>query len=269
MSELTSYDAFDLRAVNLRALFAPAQEYFTGGTFALNGKTYASYVDYVTTKDPFNVSLSLYGSNLTFNAQTSLPVSGTVKAVYTYFQSPDDGRWYYNFFIRGLSLPAADFGRAMQSVALADDRALIDRMLAGADTIRLSAFRDWIDGKAGNDTVWGGGGNDTLLGGAGNDRLTGGTGADRLTGGTGNDTLAGQKDGTVDQFIFATAAGADRITGFEDGLDRIVITTGADRMADLRILDSGADAIIWFAGTSITLENIDHKALTAEDFVFA
>ena len=55
-----------------------------------------------------------------------------------------------------------------------------------------------------------GSGNDTLRGGAGNDRLEGGAGNDSLTGAGGRDT-----------FVFGAGDGADTITDFTDGEDRI------------------------------------------------
>lgn len=51
----------------------------------------------------------------------------------------------------------------------------------------------------------------TLVGGAGNDILRGGAGADVLTGGVGRDT-----------FVFARGDGADRITDFVSGTDRLM-----------------------------------------------
>ena len=58
--------------------------------------------------------------------------------------------------------------------------------------------------------VRGGSGNDTLRGSASNDTLEGGDGDDSLTGGKGRDT-----------FIFGAGDGADTITDFTDGEDRI------------------------------------------------
>ncbi|MBB4145795.1 beta strand repeat-containing protein, partial [Rhizobium rhizoryzae] len=90
---------------------------------------------------------------------------------------------------------------------------------SAADVITGSGQADNITAGAGNDTVNGGAGNDTILGGDGNDGITGGAGADTLTGGAG-----------VDTFVYTTlahslVAGADRITDFVAGTDKIDVTT--------------------------------------------
>ncbi len=56
------------------------------------------------------------------------------------------------------------------------------------------------------------GGDDTVIGGSGSDFLIGGQGRDVLTGGAGRDT-----------FAFSQWDGQDRITGFEPGIDRIML----------------------------------------------
>lgn len=58
-----------------------------------------------------------------------------------------------------------------------------------ANSLRGTAYPDFIDGRGGNDTIIGRGGNDTLFGGNGNDHIWGGPGADQEYGGAGNDVL--------------------------------------------------------------------------------
>jgi Ca2+-binding RTX toxin-like protein len=76
----------------------------------------------------------------------------------------------------------------------------------------------------------------TLVGGAGADILQGGAGDDVLTGGAGADT-----------FIFARGHGADRITDFHSGVDRLLFQ-GIDA-ASLRASATTVDGV---AGTTIT-----------------
>lgn len=142
----------------------------------------------------------------------------------------------------------------------------------GTDTIRnienalTGAGNDLIVGNAAANVLTAGVGNDSLSGMAGNDRLFGQAGNDRLRGGAGNDTLSGGQG--ADSFAFANGDGADRILDFADGQDRIIIESGAERFAELRITDLGADARVSFGTVTITLANLDHALLTAQDFVF-
>ena len=73
-------------------------------------------------------------------------------------------------------------------------------------------------GNAGNNTLIGNSGNNTLNGGLGADTLNGGLGADTLTGGTGSDTF-------VFQFGQSPVLGAERITDFAIGTDKIDLLT--------------------------------------------
>ena len=134
----------------------------------------------------------------------------------------------------------------------------------GFDTLYGGSDNDLLFGDAGSDSLDGGSGNDVLIGGSGSDLLDGGTGVDRLIGGSGSDV-----------FVFAAADG-DTIGDFEDGIDRIMITTdGIDGVDDLRISGEGKDIrISWDNGGgttgSIILQEpgIDHSLLDADDFIF-
>jgi Ca2+-binding RTX toxin-like protein len=127
----------------------------------------------------------------------------------------------------------------------------------GNDAMRGAAAAERLEGRNGNDLIDGRAGADTLEGGAGDDTLTGGAGNDRLTGGDG-----------VDRFLFARGAGADTVTDFDDGTDRIRIVSGAANFAALAISQAGDDAVVRFANVRLTLEDVAIAQLGAADFVF-
>lgn len=100
-----------------------------------------------------------------------------------------------------------------------------DRLI-GVENITSGAGKDVLAGNAGANRLNGGGGNDRILGGDGADWITGGTGTDVLWG-----SLSATGDAYRDTFVFATAAdartgaaGADRIVGFERGIDKIALS---------------------------------------------
>ena len=165
----------------------------------------------------------------------------------------------------------------------------------GDNTLEGGAGRDRINGGAGSDTasyagsnagvsvdlsvsghVIGSGGHadrdtlegiENLIGSAHGDTLVGGSGASMLEGGGGADVLTG--NGGADVFVFV-AAGSDTVTDFQDGIDRIRITTaGIDSFTDdITVADAGDNATISWGGGSITLEGVDHNLLAADDFIF-
>ena len=81
-----------------------------------------------------------------------------------------------------------------------------------------------IDGLAGDDTLYGGpgGGDDVMNGGSGNDSIFGGQEDDTLIGGPGDDRLAGGPG--ADVFVFGPGDGADTVTDFSGGADKIDLT---------------------------------------------
>jgi Ca2+-binding RTX toxin-like protein len=121
--------------------------------------------------------------------------------------------------------------------------------------------------RAAND-LFGMAGNDRLNGGAGNDNLDGGAGRDYLAGGAGNDTLTGGAGG--DCFDFRGIFGSDRITDYQDGLDRLrLIDTVAHTVADLTISGNGTMDVIVSAGASaVHIHGSAAITLTADDFLF-
>ena len=81
---------------------------------------------------------------------------------------------------------------------------------------------------------------------AGHDWLEGGAGHDTLTGGTGNDT-----------FVFAPGCGADVVTDFGDGFDRLYLVAFRAELPDMVVVRVGADTVLRFAsGDSITLVGV-------------
>lgn len=159
--------------------------------------------------------------------------------------------------VQGISLSAKTLLDAAQSIGLADDRAVINAALAGADRFDLGEKDDIAYGRGGNDFLLGNGGDDRLFGNAGDDRLhgnrgddtlRGGVGDDKLQGGLGRDLLWGQAG--EDRFIFTklsdtgvTGRTADIIRDFQPGIDKIDL-----RMIDAR--DGGSDDAFVFRGMS-------------------
>ncbi|KAG1649457.1 Iron-regulated protein FrpA [Nymphon striatum] len=123
---------------------------------------------------------------------------------------------------------------------------------------------DFLLGLSGDDILNGGGGRDGLSGGGGADTLDGQDGTDVLVGGMGDDVLTGGTGG--DDFAFATGDGADIITDFLPGQDRLVIDGSivVDLLAAPDVLnlglavDADQNLVISFgAGDSITLLHSD------------
>ena len=84
----------------------------------------------------------------------------------------------------------------------------------GADGLNGGQGRDILSGGGGNDQIEGGDDNDLLFGGEGNDLLRGLEGKDSLWGGTGED-----------YFALIPNTGEDRILDFQDGRDKLVLTS--------------------------------------------
>ena len=105
---------------------------------------------------------------------------------------------------------------------------------AGADRIVGTALNNLLIGADGDDLLFGGASYDSLVGMNGVDRLFGDVGNDILGGGAGNDFVVGGAGSDLlfggagaDQFFFGVLSdkgGTDQITGFEVGLDKLVIS---------------------------------------------
>lgn len=233
------------------------------------------------------------GKDMTVGAFGEL-TGGKLTGIVNWFQEAGTSSWYYNAFVVGFSVSAAKVAEAAMTADKADDLAMLRRMLAKDDNFYLSDYddemfgwtgndvisggkgKDTLAGNTGNDSLYGEAGNDSLLGGdnddlvsggADHDRVSGGSGDDTLYGGRGNDTLLG--DGGQDDFVFATGDGNDRIIGFQDGQDRIVITKGAEAFAEIVFtVKTNGDLVASFADVQITLVGISASLITEADFLF-
>ena len=92
---------------------------------------------------------------------------------------------------------------------------------------------DQLIAGSGGDTLYGLNGNDLLIGGAGNDVLYGGAGNDTLIGGAGNDFLSGGNGNNL--FVYfahlGNGNGSDTVTGFQNGIDTLVINESGSPVA--------------------------------------
>ncbi|MBX7249994.1 MAG: hypothetical protein K1X35_13240 [Caulobacteraceae bacterium] len=179
----------------------------------------------------------------------------------------------YTYAATGVSInltTGVNTGEALGDTYSSIERFQLTNQSTQADSFTGSSGNDWVAGYKGADTLNGLDGNDTLNGGAHNDVLNGGNGADKLIAGTGNDSLTG---GTgADQFWFDVGLfGADTITDYEDGVDKIRITgqPGIDNISDLTITQQGANVLITLPdGSTITVNNTLTSAIDASDFLW-
>lgn len=146
------------------------------------------------------------------------------------------------------------------------DGATVMNGLDGADRIDGGKGDDRLFGSDGKDRLYGNADNDRLYGGDSKDKLFGGSGRDTLDGGAGNDTLTG--DSGSDVFVFAPGTGADRITDFQDGADRIQISGGPSGFGGLTLATVDENVRITFGNTSILVADITVSELASADFLF-
>jgi hypothetical protein len=144
---------------------------------------------------------------------------------------------------------------------------------SGADTIKGYAGADTVYGRGGSDKLYGGAGNDRISGQAGNDRLYGEDGKDVLNGGAGNDALRGGAG--ADSFRFRDQWGADTVSDFQNGSDRIDLRGAGLSFNELSIAQRDADrdgraddVVIKADGQSIALLNLKASLVGVSDFVF-
>lgn len=120
----------------------------------------------------------------------------------------------------------------------------VDRVYGGAGD-------DQLAGTDGSDVLLGAQGNDLLVAGAGSDLLSGGSGNDVLRGGPGSDLLTG--DSGRDSFVFADApsSGADRITDFTPGADRLVFDPSVYDLS--RVAYDHASGLVSYDGKAVVM----------------
>ncbi|MFO1163284.1 MAG: Calx-beta domain-containing protein [Reyranellaceae bacterium] len=122
---------------------------------------------------------------------------------------------------------------------------------------------------------------EAVIGGSGDDGLYGDAGANRLDGDIGNDTLDGRAgaDALVggagaDTIVFSTGYGADIVTDFTPGTDKVNLSL-VPALVDLAAVlgkasQVGKDTVIDLGnGDMLTLQNVDKGSLAAGDFGFA
>lgn len=143
----------------------------------------------------------------------------------------------------------------------------------GEDQLWGHIGNDILSGNQDNDILWGGEGHDILLGGQGNDTLYGGSGSDRLNGDEGDDVLnGGWRDGAQDIYTFSGNFGADQITGFEVGIDKVDLVN-FNAVLSLGALDSTGNGSITaddaFASTTATGLQLDLSGVGGGQIIFA
>ena len=146
--------------------------------------------------------------------------------------------------------------------------------LTSIENVTGGAGNDSITGDGNANTLNGGDGADTLNGGGGIDTINGGAGADVINGGAGNDIMDG--GGGDDVFVFTTAFGNDRITGFDEnptgGQDLLDISalgiTAANFASQVSIVNSaGGNVTVTIGGQSIVLVGETAANITSADFI--
>lgn len=135
----------------------------------------------------------------------------------------------------------------------------------GDDTMSGNGGADTISAGSGDDVIDGGNGSDSIDAGTGDDVVRGGNGADTIEGGAGDDRLTGGS--RADTFVFTSDGGDDVVTDYEDNRDKIQIE-GNVAFVDIDIDQDGADAVISFGASTITLLGQDATELTEADFLF-
>lgn len=160
-----------------------------------------------------------------------------------------------------LSSVASDQRIDLTPGAVSDIAGLTGNLALGSGTVIEDA-----SGGAGDDTVFGNGAGNRLDGATGSDRLDGGGGDDRLDGGPGDDILTGGAG--ADEFVFRLQGGADRVTDFTKGEDRIRLADSADPRI---MLEPALGGVVLVAedGTRMLLDGVDTGMIGSDDFLWS
>ncbi len=127
-------------------------------------------------------------------------------------------------------------GNAQSNLLTGNTGANVLNGSGGTDTVSYAAMTASVTVNLATGLATGAGGSDSLIsienavGGAGADALSGNAGANTLTGGAGGDTLSGA--GGIDTFVFNSLVGADTVTDFASGTDRMRISQSGLRIGD-------------------------------------
>jgi VCBS repeat-containing protein len=208
------------------------------------------------------------GDTLSIASVNGAAVGTSVLGTFGTLVMKADGSYVYTANRASGSLPAQTVAQDFFTYTLSDGKGGLQ-----TETLAITVFekgQTYKRGTDGNDKLTGGNGSDVLDGGNGNDTLFGGNGADVLIGGGGDDFLTGGAG--PDTFIFYGKSGADVITDFTDGLDKIQfannvfadfaeVWAAAEQSGNYVIIDLGG-------GNKITLKNLALGSLDASDFLF-
>jgi Ca2+-binding RTX toxin-like protein len=197
MARITANFAVDLARIDLNGLLVDASSVTLLDNVNFKSAQGYTYQDIlrlaVDDTPPYQADFG--GSNITYSAATGAVTGGTVTG---FLANAFDGSKYVPWYaVEGFSVSAVSIYNAVITASTADDMAILQSVLSGADTFNLSGGDDAAAGFAGNDTMRGNGGRDTLDGGAGNDWIDGGVWADRMIGGAGNDSFVVNNAGDV------------------------------------------------------------------------
>lgn len=107
---------------------------------------------------------------------------------------------------------------------------------------------------------------ENVVGDSGDNIFLGGVGADVIYGGQGNDTLSGNAG--ADIFVFMENSGNDSILDFENGTDHILFGDELYDFSQLKIIQDGADTVIYSTNGTLRLTNIDSALIDTSDFIF-
>ncbi|MCC2633361.1 MAG: hypothetical protein K0S48_1247 [Ramlibacter sp.] len=212
---------YDYRTLNISDTLEATGYEFSNNVFATyNGIVYE---DLFSVEFDFGASYTTFaGHGITMSGDTI--TGGTVTGIIEEYLTGSDYMAVWG--IERMSVGAVALWNAAHTLSTSDDFALVQGILAGADSFFLSDGADRMRGYAGNDRLIGFAGIDYLYGDTGNDVLIGGLGADRLYGGDGADIFdlnRAQESGVL-------SSTRDTIADFRRGTDRI----------DLRTLDANA-----------------------------
>jgi len=128
--------------------------------------------------------------------------------------------------------------------------------------LRQGNFSD-VGGLIGNVAVAKGAAIENAIGGSGADTIIGNGSANRLQGNAGSDTLTGA--GGADVFVFTKGGGADIVTDFTVGSDKL---DGTAFGAYISIAQSGSDTLITFASTdTVRLTGVSASTITSNSFI--
>lgn len=137
---------------------------------------------------------------------------------------------------------------------------------AGDDLLFGGAGNDIVIGASGSDHMHGGDGNDALYGRLNDDTLSGGAGHDTIDGGGGDDVLSG--GGDIDEFIFRTGSGHDRISDFDAAHETLAFIGLGASLADVQISSINGSARITVGDAVLDLDGVSVSEIGADNFVF-